>query len=372
MRIKVGLLLLLMLLLTSPLVLSAPEGQKVGEVFFVRGDAWLIRDGEKETITPASLIKGGDIIKTGDSAKVSMGLESGYVIEIKSRSEFMFDEPGAEAEEITSGIINVGVVYIKHRSRGAKKKKKRKDYHYLQIQTPSAVAGVRGTQFAVAVAPDGKGLLAVEDGQVGLSKGNGEEIKLNMRQKIEIPGGEGKISEKGITDYFPEQYSVEQWFAAARERALKNVGPVARRLVASVKDNIIKSEKIAGEILKLASEITRQARLAEKNRIRGQSVLYKRHQGEVRKFLPVLRAKVRLFIRLDNRIRWRGRMLGWLLEQAAEPDSPAPPVAKKLIKRHYSTFKKFETRLEELQKKRRTILREKIPEMKRAAGLISR
>lgn len=372
MRAKTGFSIITAMLLAVTVALSAPEGQKVGDVLFVRGEAWLIRGGERSALTPRSAIRGGDIVKTGVSGGVSVRMDDGgYVMEIKPRSEFMFDEPGAEAEKISSGMLNVGVVYVRHRSRDIGKKRK-KDYYYLQVQTPSAVAGVRGTEFAVAVAPGGNGLVAVKDGQVSVGKDGGDEITLKMRQKLEIPAEEGEISEKGISDYFPETYSVEQWFETARKRALENVGPLTRRITASLRGNILKADKLAEEIAELAARITREARLAEKNRLRGQTIYYEQHRKEVERLFPVLKTRVRAFIRLDNRIRRRGRMLVWLLEQAAESDSPASPVAKKLIKKRLSAFREFESRLEKLRERRREILREKIPEMKQAGGALLR
>jgi len=368
MRIKTGSLLLAAVLVVAA-SLSAAEARKAGQVLFVRGEAWHVRNGEKSAVAPGSMIRGGDILKTGSSGKVSVRFDNGYVIEIGPRSEFTFDEPGAETERLRTGMLDVGVAYVKHRSRD-KRKKRAGDYDYLQVQTPSAVAGVRGTDFAVAVAPDGKGLVAVKEGQVNVSKIGGGGITLNMRQKLEIPAEKAEISEENVSDYFPEQYNVEQWFETARTRALKNVGPVARRLAVSVKNDILKAERLADEIAELTDKITLEARLAEKNRLKGQTIFYKQHKHEVERLFPQLKAGVRAFIRLDNIIRRRGRVLAWLMEQAAEPGSPAPPAAKRLIETHYSAFEKLGSRLNQLRAKRREILREKVPEMKRAARLI--
>jgi len=367
---KTGFLLIITILLTVSAALGAPETQKVGEVLFVRGRAWLIRDGEKSALASQSAVRGADIVKTGHSAQVSVRLEGGYVMSIRPRSEFMFDEPGAETETVSSGMLNVGVVHVKKRSRDAKKKKK-KDYYYLQVQIPSAVAGVRGTDFAVAVSPAGKSLVAVKEGLVGVAEEGKVETTLKMRQKLEIPA-EGKISEEKISDYFPEQYSVYQWFDVSRKRALNNVAEVARGLAVPIKDNILQAEKLLEDIIKLADKITEQARLAEKKRLRGQSALSKEHRSMVKKLFPLLVAKVRSFIRLDNRIHRRRRVLAWMLEQAAEPDSPVGPAAKKLIESHYSNLEKLSGRLEKLRARRRQVLSEKIPEMKRVARAIIR
>lgn len=143
-------------------------------VKFVSGDITLIRKHESgnqdqgEKLTTASIIKLGDKIITAKNSSTLLVLADAAEILIKPNSEVIFNRLSIHG---SSNMVDIGLQLNRGRVRSsgdALKNLKR-----LEIQTPSAVAAVRGTVFRVAVTGDLKTLNEVTEGLVDVqAQGN--------------------------------------------------------------------------------------------------------------------------------------------------------------------------------------------------------
>lgn len=157
----------------------------VGRVLAVSGDVTLERrDGERLTPEPRELLYLGDTLASGEgSARVKLG--QGDEVLLRPGSEFRLENlsstksgKGAREIELKRGNVDVKVLH----DRGTR----------FQVDTPAAVAAVRGTDFRVSSSGDGGAEMRLEvldgrvrvDGQVGgelLERGEGIKVREGRR-----------------------------------------------------------------------------------------------------------------------------------------------------------------------------------------------
>ena len=352
-RIKTRLLIALVIL---PVVLLAgpPQALAVGSILVVKGEAVIVCDGAEIRPAPGMIIREGDVIRTGKTGEVSIEITGGYIMVVKPDSELQADELGAEKEELRSVMLYSGMVYVRGNPSERGKKPPR-----FQLQTPAAVAGVRGTEFAVAVAPDGSVMVGVEEGRVEVETDEGETVNLVMRESVEVdPDKKGPLQ---VAEYLPERDKIENWLSKRQQMVLAHPLPAAKRLTTNLNRTITKAEQLLEEANKMTEFIIREAQMAERKRARGQTPLYMRHKTRVMAALPRLVVKVRTLILLDNRIQARGRMLAWLVRESNTPGSPTPQKTQIALKKHQTAFDALKVRSDNLHAGRIKLLRERIP-----------
>ncbi|MDI7189658.1 FecR family protein [Leptospira santarosai] len=136
-------------------------------VVFVKGQASVVRDIQTR-LYRGDLLNESDIILTSVGGAVDIGLTDSSVIRIKENSRLVLKElrenNGSQIKmNLTSGrLLNV-----------VEKEKKGSSFY---VETPSAVAGVRGTSFEVSVS-ENESVVFVAEGAV-------EVISLNTTGKI--------------------------------------------------------------------------------------------------------------------------------------------------------------------------------------------
>lgn len=135
-------------LLFSGAVVLAADGEIVGSVKTVRGEAFLVRGGESAPARPGLTIRRQDTLRTGgdgslgvlfrDDSILSLGPESTFVIE-----EFSFVP--AERKFGFFGRVVTGTISYLSGLLG------KLSPDSVRIETPDATIGIRGTKFAVQV-----------------------------------------------------------------------------------------------------------------------------------------------------------------------------------------------------------------------------
>ncbi|GEM_PF-6326286 len=143
-------------------------GDIAGEIIAVRGTAWLVREGVKEQAVRREKVYVGDEIITSPDSYVKIFLQDDSVLTIGEDSHFIVNDfilNSTSRRSIFTLIKGkVKAVISKFLRMGAENR--------VQINTPTAVAGVRGTEFFVET--DGKVTeVGVLDGVVEVSDRNG-------------------------------------------------------------------------------------------------------------------------------------------------------------------------------------------------------
>lgn len=169
MRFKPFILFTLLIMLLGVLPLKA-ESQSLGRVVFVIGRV-KVKTEDSSHFTRLSRgfsFKGGERVKTSRGAVLRVQLKNGSVIKILPNSTVIINKvsPSLKGDRFSFGIIKGGM-HSKVQKLG------KRSYH--RIYTPSHVAGVRGTEFSVFVANNGKAQVRVKEGWVKFQGDRGAE-----------------------------------------------------------------------------------------------------------------------------------------------------------------------------------------------------
>ncbi len=133
-----------------------PAAESVGKVISVEGEAFLSRGlSKKQAITVGQEVQANDKIKTGDDGKVTLDLNGASKVDIGAGSYFKVatSTDSATSLDLFSGKIKCQV-------------NKLKPEQSFTVKTPSAVAGVRGTEFETYIDDNFNTLVTVEEGAV--------------------------------------------------------------------------------------------------------------------------------------------------------------------------------------------------------------
>jgi len=145
-------------------VLGPLYAQNARVLFIDDPEAILVTSGDRATIVPeiGTGIPAGSIVETGDTS-IELQLEpSGGIVYVSHHTVFILDR------------IDVGVDSVDHRFALERGKIRTVVSAFLddryEIQTPSAVLGVRGTDFAQRVVPGQMDWVCVLDGAVSFAR----------------------------------------------------------------------------------------------------------------------------------------------------------------------------------------------------------
>lgn len=133
------------------------------EIIHVQGEVELWRDGARERVHVGMQVREGDRLSSGDGAAVSLRLADGSRVLLRPRGELKLDEHvllGASGAVRSHIRLNAGDLDVRVPPSGTKRQ--------LEVETPSAHLGVRGTEFRTHVDDTGDGgtRLEVLHGQV--------------------------------------------------------------------------------------------------------------------------------------------------------------------------------------------------------------
>lgn len=170
---------------------AAPSAEAEGAAWDARiteveGDVVLFAGGAEEGL-PAEAghpLEPGDRLETGPGSRVELALEADSVMELGPRSSFVVESlrPADSSFELSLGSFVAKLRSMLERG------------YRVRVRTPTAVAAVRGTEFALAVADDGETSVGVfDEGQVAV-KAEGasvEETVLQAREETLVPRGPG-------------------------------------------------------------------------------------------------------------------------------------------------------------------------------------
>lgn len=184
-------------------------------VVFKKGNCTLIRNNQKMEIKVNTLLEEKDKIKTEKDSSLNLQLSNGVILRIGSNTELSIAEiTRKENEESFKLNLSQGEVLTKVEKDQKKKTK-------LDIQSPTAIAGVRGTEFYVESQKDST-TIAVNEGKVEVSNIDGS-------QKETIEAGEKIIAsfkemKKSILETYEKQkFEMIQELENTKKQNFENV-----------------------------------------------------------------------------------------------------------------------------------------------------
>lgn len=337
--------------------IALTAGEVEGKLLKASGKVEVERDGKKIPAQAGMEIRGGDIITTGKGSEASIYIGENRVLTIRENSHFRIDDSGLEQGSGKSGMLVYGMVYIRHGKSGSQKP--------YEIQTPSAVAGVRGTAFTVAVSPDGASLFAVEEGEISVETGSGASQTIRMNQQVEVENE--KVRSLRVGNYNPMTNRPDEWRKQRLERVLKNPFPVLRMLGTDIKAGVVRGNRILREALPLTEKAIEKATKIKETQKRGQTYGYHKELNDLKLIMARLVPMVRMLMRIDNKIQARFRLMKIILVEARSEGSPTSPAQIAQIERHIDSLKPLVSSAEKFHQDKTEFMRTKVAQLRNLA-----
>ncbi len=196
----------------------------IGTLFVKNGQVELLRSGKTKWIKAQKgmLIFEGDKLKTRELARAAVILDDGSIIRLNENTDLFFKVRQAKKKNRIKLLLGHLWAKVKKLDHG----------QGLEIETPSAVAAIKGTELELKVLPDGKVRLIVWDGLVDF---------FNSHGKVVVRASQESTSEKDQAPEKPKKTKLEsrdQWFGSVVDI------PSSKTLKLKIKDKDGKEQKL--------------------------------------------------------------------------------------------------------------------------------
>jgi hypothetical protein len=150
------------------------------DIIYTEGDASVrYKSGKTDDAYIGDVLNTGDSVRTGLDGFVELD-QAGLSLKVNPETVFTLQEKEQAGE--TTGVFSLVLGSIKFRYGRITGKEP-------LIQTGSAIAGVRGTEFSVYAGADGSSLIVVDSGLVTVEAG-GRAVELAQDEGVEVRPGE--------------------------------------------------------------------------------------------------------------------------------------------------------------------------------------
>lgn len=206
------------LILSAAMIATMPlkaDPVKLALVVFKKGDASIVRNGKVQPAKVKDLIQEKDEIRTGAGGELSLQLSSGVLVKVAANSSLLIEGIARDEKGSTLALrLNNGTLL------GKASKESGKDLN-LTVHSPTAIAGVRGTEFIVDVNAEQSSVL-VDEGVVNVSDATGSRsVDCEAGNKVV---SDGKELVKGVLDAYEKQrFAIFERFEKEKLKSFETV-----------------------------------------------------------------------------------------------------------------------------------------------------
>jgi hypothetical protein len=342
----------LSIVVAFPALAAAAEDGWEGQIKSVAGKAQAKAFGAQwhdaargETLMP------GDRLRTGPDGSATVGLPDGSEVRVSGGTLVEFNDSRHCEDSAGSVALFMGRLWAKvQKAAGARAG--------FGVNTPTAVAGVRGTEFELGVADDGATLLSVAAGAVVFSAGGGE-IEVKAGEHTEAASGEKlRAAVKGEAKF-------ETWAESRRKALLADSRGVMRALMAKIKKE---EQDLEAALKRFALLQTETALLVDKARLARagkQKEAYREIAADAEKGFAALKKAAAAIEAARNRLTMNATIMRHVYK-AASGNKELPAETRAEIKSLIADLKNERARLQQLRTDFKTVFRQKIGEVHRA------
>ena len=181
------------------------------------------------------------IIETKARSQAVLSFDDGSRIQIGPKTRLKVNDPMTEGEN--SVMLFLGRIFARIVPRFSEER-------FFSVQSITATAGVRGTDFEFATGMDGSELISVEDGEVDVNS-DGEEIKVKKGEEAEV-SNEGKMKKgkrKPRTEAEWEEWlkQREDFFIEHSDQVINNLTQRLDRTQAKIKEQDVELKALKKE-----------------------------------------------------------------------------------------------------------------------------
>lgn len=235
----------LSIVLTTTLGLAIPAvaaPERLGSITRSTGEVRRSDPGDAEVgVASGEPVFRGTLFMTGSDGNVEIKLSGGSIMRIRPNSSLQLSPTKRRRRKKNSVVLFFGRLWSSVSTAVGG------DENY-EVSTPTAVAGVRGTEFETAVGKDGSVRVRVDEGRVAVADGDtNRDVKRGQRVDGDVEGLNKTARAKKKPNW-------EQWDAQSTERVKKN-GPGVMR---SMKSRLERRQARIQELEKRRDELTSQ------------------------------------------------------------------------------------------------------------------
>lgn len=209
------------------IIITAVEGRV--ERLIEKDFLGIFKIKEYEQLNKNTILKSGDLIRTGINGKLEFYFTEGIFIKVGPETEIVIEKGKVTKRKIS---LDTGRIWVKV-------KKIWGDLTNFEVVTPSAIAGVKGTVFSVYV-KDNKTLLSVKEGVVEFTDNAGTKSVLVKSGQMS-QAYSGKVSEPEVINKEEKEHwshsGIFKWLEEEIEINKKNTN-------VSIDENIKSEEEI--------------------------------------------------------------------------------------------------------------------------------
>jgi hypothetical protein len=270
---------------------SLAQDKLLGQVTARTGEVELKR--AKETVWAKAQLNMpvyfGDHIRTGKSSKVTITFTDQSLLEIQSDTHVALNTIISPVEKKNSVLLFFGRIWSKLRKRIVQMRG-------YEVQTPTAVLGVRGTEFEAASYEDGTTIVRVDSGEVVVDSETDRGV-LSPNQGTQLSFDERRITV--VSDFRPEWEREEKRSRGNLFADGRKYGGFVHREIHKRRDNL---KALVDEVNGLKKEREGYLARAKEAKDRGDNLGYDSALSEIRRI-------DREIVRLNKTIAFSGRRL---------------------------------------------------------------
>jgi hypothetical protein len=197
--------ILLLILFSLSLVIiyqqTYAKAKVMAKVHMLKGKAQYKVKGSKsyQSLKRSQKLESGSTIKTLNKSTVSLKLFNGSLIELRQNSQIILNQELLKRSSVS--LIKGGAKFKINKLLKAQK---------FNVYTPTAVAGVRGTEYDIGIANDGSMAVNVSEGAVAVNNGQ-SEAAVGKNQNAAVSLDDKKVkSSKGEINIDDRNQDIEK------------------------------------------------------------------------------------------------------------------------------------------------------------------
>lgn len=210
------------------------------------------KGGSFAAVTAGQAFEEGTRIKTGEDGAITVKLHDGSRLELRGRSSMVISKVAQEPGQRSAVVLFFGKLWSKVAPQ------RKTDF---EIITPTAVAGVRGTEFVTVAADDGDSAVYVSEGKVGVDN---EKKKVDVTAGTSTEAGSDSVSTPKKQGKEPEWKGYEK---EHREKLLKNGEQVAKGMKERIDERSAEASRLAERQRVLKEELKGEPSQSRKDEI---------------------------------------------------------------------------------------------------------
>lgn len=277
-------------------------------------------DNQDRVIGPGVFLWSGDIVETGKDGFLRVIMSDGTLLELRANTRIEIIDSRTTKSGNPAVVVYLGRIWAwvaKNPAGGTA----------FECQTPTAVAGVRGTEFDLAVGIDGATRIGVDEGVVDVDA-DGRAVSVTKDQETTV---EGDQAPRAPMKYQRSEDDWQNWVRSRQDALVKNADQILPWMLGDVKrsrEGLRALREQGAQKFKALQEYARRQRLEGK-----QVRLSPQQRREIVTYLAQLYGSVQELQRADRRMMAKYYLLTRIaLDVKQNPEAYTPEFRETIAK----------------------------------------